>query len=444
MSNLICSFCGKREDASDDVFTIGRTGCICSTCADQVAVVAQKEEKKREEEVSESIPNIDWKAFRPHKLKSYVDQFVVGQEKAKKALCVGIYNHYKRLAWEQKQADTGVDREKEEITIDKSNILMIGDTGVGKTYLIRTIAKFLDVPFAITDATALTQAGYVGEDVENMIANLLRAADYNVERTKRGIVYLDEVDKIARMSADSSKTRDVSGEGVQQALLKMLEGSCVNVSPQGGRKHPEQKMVNIDTRNILFICGGSFEGIRSIIKNRVSSSSIGFQTDQKEHLLQNDKDLLPQLTAADLRSYGMIPELIGRLPIKVCLTPLTRDMLKEILQNVKNSLVQQYEKLFAMEEIKLSFTEDAVESIVDRVFKLKLGARGLRSVLENILTPAMFTLPGKATKDHELLIDKAYINKGLDTLNPQDKPKTSPTKAEAPRTHKHSLKLAPT
>jgi ATP-dependent Clp protease ATP-binding subunit ClpX len=327
-----------------------------------------------------------------------LDKYVIGQDEAKKVLSVAVYNHYKRLTQPKKDDD---------VTIEKSNIIMVGETGTGKTYLARTIAKVLQVPFAIADATVLTEAGYVGEDVESILSRLLQAADFNTELAERGIVYIDEIDKIARKSDNPSITRDVSGEGVQQGLLKLLEGSIINVPPQGGRKHPEQKLIQVNTENILFICGGAFDGIDRHIAKRINSRPIGFSNERKFDLW-DEGNLLRFVTQQDLKSYGLIPELIGRLPLLTYLNPLDRDTLKRILTEPKNALVKQYKKLFEMEGVTLAFTEDVLEYIVDQAMEYKLGARGLRSICEAIITDAMYELPSMPHIKHfEVTLDYA-------------------------------------
>ena len=342
---------------------------------------------------------------KPKEIKSYLDQYVIGQDEAKRYLSVAVYNHYKRL--QQPASDDGVE-------IEKSNIIMVGSTGTGKTLLARTIAKMLDVPFTIVDATVFTEAGYVGEDVESILTRLLQVADYNKENAERGIVFIDEVDKIARKSDNPSITRDVSGEGVQQGLLKLLEGTNVNVPPKGGRKHPDQEYISVDTRNILFICGGAFDGIERKIAQRMNTHVMGF--DSVQHVRKIDKEnLMKYILPQDLKSFGLIPELIGRLPVLTYLNPLDRDALKNILLEPKNSIVKQYEKLFDMDGIKLTFTPEALEAIVDKAMEYKLGARGLRSIVEAIMMDAMFEIPSKKVKSFEVTAD--YVQQQLSKTN---------------------------
>jgi len=354
--------------------------------------VVKKEKKKKNDS-----PRFDLKP--PSDLKGHLDQYIIGQDEAKKVLSVAVYNHYKRLMQPKRE---------DEVTIEKSNIIMVGETGTGKTYLARTIAKVLQVPFAIADATVLTEAGYVGEDVESILSRLLQAADYNTELAEKGIVYIDEIDKIARKSDNPSITRDVSGEGVQQGLLKLLEGSIVNVPPQGGRKHPEQKLVQINTENILFICGGAFDGIDRHIAKRINTRPIGFSSDAKRLELWENTSILRFVTQQDLKSYGLIPELIGRLPLLTYLNPLDRDALRRILTEPKNALVKQYKKLFSMEDVTLDFSPEVIEYIVDRAMEFKLGARGLRSICEAIMTDVMYEIPSnKEIKHFTLTLDYA-------------------------------------
>lgn len=380
-----CSFCGRKKNEVELLLS-GTEGHICNHCIEQGYELIQQElhgvNSKQKKKKKGDAPKFDIKP--PIDLKKYLDKFIIGQDEAKKVLSVAVYNHYKRLSQP---------RSTDDVTIEKSNIIMVGETGTGKTYLARTIAKMLQVPFAIADATVLTEAGYVGEDVESILSRLLQAADFNPELAERGIVYIDEIDKIARKSDNPSITRDVSGEGVQQGLLKLLEGSIVGVPPQGGRKHPDQQLIQINTENILFICGGAFDGIARHISKRINKAPIGFRVDTKTLDFNNEDSLLKFVTQQDLKSFGLIPELIGRLPLLTYLNPLDKVTLRRILTEPQNALVKQYRKLFEMEDIKLSFEEPALDYIVDQAIVFNLGARGLRSICEAILTDAMFELP---------------------------------------------------
>jgi ATP-dependent Clp protease ATP-binding subunit ClpX len=395
-----CSFCGrdKRETA---VMIAGITGHICDRCIQQASRIVDEEMSSR---MRESIMgNIN--LLKPVDIKSHLDEFVIGQDEAKRNLAVAVYNHYKRIAQKEDDAD--------DVYIEKSNMILVGQTGTGKTLLAKTIAKVLNVPFCIADATVLTEAGYVGEDVESILSRLLQAAEYNVEAAERGIVFIDEIDKISRKSDNPSITRDVSGEGVQQGLLKLLEGSVVGVPPQGGRKHPEQKLVQIDTRNILFICGGAFDGIDRIISRRLNTASIGYKNRTKEDVEKDN--LLQYVSPADLREYGLIPELIGRLPLVSFLNPLDKPALRRILTEPKNALVKQYVRLFEMEEIGLSFEKEVLDYVVEKAMEYKLGARGLRSICEAIMMDAMYELPSMEEKPDTFKVSLNYAREKFES-----------------------------
>lgn len=398
-----CSFCGRSEKDVAMLMT-GFDGNICNECAESAHEMVRETLKER----SKSKLGLNLEELpKPKEIKEFLDQYVIGQDNAKKSLSVVVYNHYKRLL----QKDMG-----DEVEIEKSNVIMVGSTGTGKTLLAKTIAKRLKVPFTIVDATVLTEAGYVGEDIESILTRLLQVADYNVEAAERGIVFIDEIDKIARKSDNPSITRDVSGEGVQQGLLKLLEGSVVNVPPQGGRKHPEQKLIAVNTQNILFICGGAFDGIEKRIANRLNTKTVGYSAAKEVHKIDRE-NLLQYITPQDLKSFGLIPEIIGRLPILTYLEPLNREALRRILVEPKNSIVKQYIKLFDMDKVKLSFTDEALDFIVDKAIEYKLGARGLRSLAETVIMDYMYSVPSEAID--ELVITRDIVASKL-TKNLKD------------------------
>ena len=398
-----CSFCGTPAEEAPLMFNGGDGACICSSCIEhgyellvEHNLVEGGKKRNRGAKGSKFEPLTKSDLLRPNQIKSFLDDYVIGQDAAKRYLSVAVYNHYKRLLSKGKTED---------VELDKSNIVLVGPTGTGKTLMARTIARLLHVPFSIVDATALTQAGYVGEDVESILSRLLQAADYDVEAAERGIIFIDEVDKIARKGDNPSITRDVSGEGVQQALLKILEGTVVNVPPQGGRKHPDQKYIQVNTSNILFICGGAFDGIEKKIAMRLNTNAIGYGAQNKQRI--NENNIMSYIQPQDLRSFGLIPELIGRLPVLTYMEPLERAALRSILTEPKNSIIRQYETLMALDDIKLTFEPEVLDYIVDKAIEFKLGARGLRTICEAIMMDVMFDMPEGESKEFVVTLDYA-------------------------------------
>lgn len=405
-----CALCGAVDSNTTPVLEIMPGLTLCNDCVSYIETAAKSElsrrqgEQKKSPEKKSSIP-------KPKEIKKFLDEYIIGQDEAKKYMSVAVYNHYKRIA----RLDAGL-QDSEDVDIEKSNVILVGPTGTGKTLLAKTIAKLLDVPFTIVDATVLTEAGYVGEDIESLLTRLLQACDYDVKKAERGIVFIDEIDKIARKSDNPSITRDVSGEGVQQGLLKLLEGSTVLVPPNGGRKHPEQKMIPVDTKNILFVCGGAFDGIERKIAARLNTHIVGYGRNNSDAKKQRD-NLMKYVMPQDLKSFGLIPEIIGRLPVLTALDPLDREALRRILVEPKNAIVRQYVKLFEMDGVTLTFTDEALDTIVDKAIEYKLGARGLRSIVETVMVDAMFEVPSSKKKDFEVtseyVLEKLQKNPGL-------------------------------
>lgn len=400
----VCVMCRSVDSKANPVITVFEDLTLCTECIKFIDQARDSQLAKNKKEATKFTSIAKTKIPKPVEIKKFLDEYVIGQEEAKKYLSVAVYNHYKRILDAEAKGEDDVD-------IEKSNIVMVGPTGTGKTLLAKSIARLLDVPFAIVDATVLTEAGYVGEDIESLLVRLLQACDYDVEKAQKGIVFIDEIDKIARKSDNPSITRDVSGEGVQQGLLKLLEGSVVLVPPQGGRKHPEQKMIAVDTKNILFICGGAFDGIERKIANRLNTHIVGYGHDESKKKRQRD-NLMRYVLPQDLKSFGLIPEIIGRLPVLTSLDPLDRDALRRILVEPKNAITRQYHKLFKMDDVDLEFTDDALDTIVDKAIEYKLGARGLRSIVETVMVDAMFDTPSMAVK--KLVIDGNYVRKQLE------------------------------